>query len=49
MLSYILLVVALVLALAEAFRASWAPPRPLPHLGWLAFALWVLTLLLGGR
>lgn len=48
MLVLILLIFAFVLALLEALRPwqrPWAMP---PHLGWLAVALYLLTLILGG-
>lgn len=49
MLNLVLLVFAFVLAVVEAFRAGWAPGAwPIPHLGWLALALYLLTLILGG-
>jgi hypothetical protein len=49
MIGLILLVAAFVLALIEAFR-YWAKPWPaFPHLGWLAVALWFLSLILTGR
>lgn len=48
MLSLILLIFAFVLALIQAFR-GWTPAGwPVPHLGWLALALYLLTLILGG-
>lgn len=47
MLGMILLVFAFVLAVLEALR-PWQRPFPLPHLGWLAIALYLLTVILGG-
>lgn len=47
MLALILLIFAFVLAVIEAFR-GWGPPWSIPHLGWLAVALYLLTLILGG-
>lgn len=49
MLSTILLVFAFVLLVLEAIRPStWSSAYPIPHLGWLGLALFVLTFLLGG-
>lgn len=45
MLPLILLIFAFVLAVIQAFRA-WSPPWAIPHLGWLAVALYLLTLIL---
>jgi hypothetical protein len=42
----ILLVLAFVLALIQSFR-PWTTPWPVPHLGWLSIALYLLTLILG--
>ncbi|HEY2538211.1 MAG TPA: hypothetical protein VGI28_01735 [Stellaceae bacterium] len=47
MISLILLIFAFVLAICQAFR-PWTQPWPIPHLGWLAVALYLLTLILGG-
>lgn len=48
MLTLILLIFAFVFAVIEAFR-GWTPqPWGLPHLGWLAVALYLLTLILQG-
>jgi hypothetical protein len=52
MINLILLIFAFVLALINAFwgflgRPS-GQPWPKPHLGWLAFAIYLLTLILGG-
>jgi hypothetical protein len=46
MVSLILLVAAFVLSLIEAFRLPWSQPWPIPHLGWLALALYFLALIL---
>lgn len=46
MVHLILLVLAFVLALIEAFRPWISPWRP--HLGWLALATYLLSLILGG-
>jgi hypothetical protein len=45
MLGLILLIFAFVLAVVQAFR-PWSPPFPVPHLGWLALALYFLMLIL---
>ena len=47
MLHMILLVFAFVLSIVEAFRWPWQQPWPIPHLGWLALALYFLALILG--
>jgi hypothetical protein len=47
MLGLILLIFAFVLALIEAFQ-PWLRPWARPHLGWLAIALYLLTLILAG-
>jgi hypothetical protein len=46
MLNLVLLIFAFVLALIQAFR-PWTTPFPVPHLGWLAIALFLLTHILG--
>jgi len=48
MLVLILLIFAIVLCVVQAFR-PWTQPFPIPHLGWLGIALYLLTLILGGR
>jgi formate hydrogenlyase subunit 4 len=45
MIALILLVLAFVLALLEAF-APWSRPWPRPHMGWLAVALALLAFIL---
>jgi hypothetical protein len=45
MISLILLIFAFVLSLIEAFQ-PWLRPWSRPHLGWLAVALWFLSLIL---
>jgi hypothetical protein len=47
MVGMILLIFAFVLALIQSFR-PWTQPYPIPHLGWLAVALYLLSLILGG-
>lgn len=47
MLSLILLIFAFVLAVLAACR-PWLSSWPAPHLGWVAIALYLLTLILGG-
>ena len=46
MLTLILLVFAFVLAVVAAF-SPWSRPWWPPHVGWLAFALYMLVLILG--
>jgi len=46
MVGLILLIAAFILALIEAFQ-PWQRPWGRPHLGWLAIALWLLSLILG--
>ena len=46
MINLIILVFAFVLALIEALRWPWPQPWGVPHLGWLAVALYLLTLIL---
>jgi hypothetical protein len=45
----VLMVFALVLSILQAFLIYATPARPLPHLGWLAFACFVAAHLIGGR
>lgn len=45
MLPLILLIFAFVLAVVQAVR-PWTQPWAIPHLGWLAVALYLLTLIL---
>jgi len=45
MISLILLVAAFILCLIEAFQ-PWVRPWARPHLGWLALALYFLSLIL---
>lgn len=45
MISLILLIFGFVLAVVQAFRGA-SPPWPVPHLGWLAVALYFLSLIL---
>lgn len=47
MLSLILLIFAFVLALIQAWFGRSTTPYTVPHLGWLAIALYLLTLILG--
>lgn len=47
MLGLILLIFAFVLALIQAWFGRTAQPYTVPHLGWLAIALWLLSLILG--
>jgi hypothetical protein len=45
----IILVFAFVLLIIQAFRpVTWPSGWPIPHLGWLGVALFVLTFILGG-
>lgn len=46
MLPLILLIFAFVLSLLQAMRPWIQPAWPVPHLGWLAVALYLLTLIL---
>jgi len=48
MLTLILLIFAFVLAVIQAVQ-PWVRPWSIPHLGWLAFALYMLVLILGGH
>lgn len=48
MIELILLVLGFVLALIEALWPSLQPPHARPHLGWLALAVFLLSLILRG-
>lgn len=48
MLALILLIFAFVLAVIQAWFGRSAQPYVVPHLGWLALALYLLTLILQG-